>query len=145
MAAPLCSFYTGVSETPPEFQAKLLTVVEHGVFRRVGGTKERRVRVRVIAASNQNLGDRVKAGAFRRDLLYRLNAFTVKIPPLRERGQDAVLIAEAMIERLAPRYGRPGRVLSEDARRSRRESASRRRRGTFPGARRAASSPDLSR
>ena len=109
-------FLDEVSETPLEFQSKLLTVVEHGVFRRVGGTKERRVRVRVIAASNQNLDERVKAGGFRRDLLYRLNAFTVRIPPLRERGQDAALIAEAMCERLGRRYGRPGRMLSEQAR-----------------------------
>ena len=109
-------FLDEVSETPLEFQAKLLTVVEHGVFRRVGGSKERRVRVRVVAASNQNLDERVKAGVFRRDLLYRLNAFTVKIPPLRERGRDAALIAEIMCERLGRRYGRSGRVLSEEAR-----------------------------
>jgi two-component system response regulator AtoC len=109
-------FLDEVSETPLEFQAKLLTVVEHGVFRRVGGTKERRVRVRVIAASNQNLEERVKAGQFRRDLLYRLNAFTVRISPLRERAHDAVLIAEVMLDRLGRRYGRPGRLLSPAAR-----------------------------
>jgi DNA-binding NtrC family response regulator len=109
-------FLDEVSETPLEFQAKLLTVLEHGVYRRVGGTKERRVRVRVIAASNQNLEERVKAGAFRRDLLYRLNAFTVRIAPLRERGRDAVLIAEVMLERLGRRYGRPNQALSETAR-----------------------------
>lgn len=109
-------FLDEVSETPLEFQAKLLTVLEHGVYRRVGGTKERRVHVRVIAASNQNLEERVKAGAFRRDLLYRLNAFTVRIAPLRERGRDAVLIAEAMLERLGRRYGRPDQALSEMAR-----------------------------
>ncbi|HMN39293.1 MAG TPA: sigma-54 dependent transcriptional regulator [Phycisphaerales bacterium] len=108
-------FLDEVSETPLEFQAKLLTVLEHGVYRRVGGTKERRVRVRVIAASNQDLEDRVKAAVFRRDLLYRLNAFTVRIAPLRERGQDAVLIAEVMIERLGRRYGRPNQALSEAA------------------------------
>jgi DNA-binding NtrC family response regulator len=109
-------FLDEVSETPLEFQAKLLTVVEHGVFRRVGGSKERRVHVRVIAASNQDLDERAKSGGFRRDLLYRLNAFTARIPPLRERGHDAVLIAEAMCDRLGRRYGRPGRSLSEQAR-----------------------------
>jgi len=109
-------FLDEVSETPLEFQAKLLTVVEHGVFRRVGGSKERRVRVRVVTASNQDLDERVKAGRFRRDLLYRLNAFTVKIPPLRERNGDCLLIAEAMLERLGRRYGRAGRRLTESAR-----------------------------
>lgn len=111
-------FLDEVSETPLEFQAKLLTVVEHGVFRRVGGTRERRVRVRVIAASNQNLEDRVRSGAFRRDLLYRLNAFTIRIPALRERAGDALRISEAMIERLSRRYGRPSAALSEAARES---------------------------
>jgi DNA-binding NtrC family response regulator len=109
-------FLDEVSETPPEFQAKLLTVVEHGTFRRVGGSRERRVRVRVVAASNQDLEGRVKAGAFRRDLLYRLNAFTVKIPALRERGADAVLIAAAMVDRLARRYAQSGKALSEASR-----------------------------
>jgi DNA-binding NtrC family response regulator len=109
-------FLDEVSETPLEFQAKLLTVVEHGVYRRVGGSKERRVRVRVIAASNQNLEDRVKSGQFRRDLLYRLNAFTLRIAPLRERARDAILIAEVMLDRLGRSYGRPGRLLSESAR-----------------------------
>lgn len=105
-------FLDEVSETPLEFQAKLLTVVEHGVYRRVGGSKERRVRVRVIAASNQSLEDRARAGTFRRDLLYRLNAFTVRLPALRDRGRDAVMIAEAMLERLGRRYGRPDKKLS---------------------------------
>ncbi len=109
-------FLDEVSETPLEFQAKLLTVVEHGVYRRVGGSKERRVRVRVIAASNQNLEDRVRAGSFRRDLLYRLNAFTVRLPALRDRGEDAVLIAEAMLERLGRRYARTGKRLSDASR-----------------------------
>lgn len=109
-------FLDEVSETPLEFQAKLLTVLEHGVFRRVGGSKERRVRVRVIAASNQNLDERVGAGRFRRDLLYRLNAFTIKIPSLRERNGDAERIAEAMLERLGRRYARPDRTFSDAAR-----------------------------
>ena len=105
-------FLDEISEMPLDLQAKLLLVVESGRFRRVGGTKERTVRVRVIAASNQKLEERVAAGAFRRDLLYRLNAFTVRIPPLRERGGDAVLIAQTMIDRLAKRYGRSGLSLS---------------------------------
>jgi DNA-binding NtrC family response regulator len=108
-------FLDEISEMPLELQSKLLLVVEHGSFRRVGGTKERHVRVRVIAASNQNLDERVKAGTFRRDLLYRLNAFVIKIPSLREREGDAVRIAEASLERLTRRYARPTMTFTEAA------------------------------
>ena len=106
---------------PIELQAKLLLVVEQGTFRRVGGTRERRVRTRVIAASNLDLEERARAGQFRRDLLYRLNAFTVQIPALRDRGDDGVLIARAALDRLSRRYGRGAMRLSkaaEDALRS---------------------------
>lgn len=109
-------FLDEVSETPLEFQSKLLTVLEHGTFRRVGGSKERRVRVRVIAASNQNLEQKAAAGTFRRDLLYRLNAFQVKLPPLRDRGQDAALLGEALVERLSKRYAKPTKRMTESAR-----------------------------
>jgi DNA-binding NtrC family response regulator len=100
-------FLDEIGEMPVELQAKLLLVVEHGSFRRIGGTKERHVRVRVIAASNQDLDARVAAGAFRRDLLYRLNAFELKIPALRDREGDAALIADATLEKLTRRYARP--------------------------------------
>jgi DNA-binding NtrC family response regulator len=108
-------FLDEISEMPLELQAKLLLVVEQGAFRRVGGTKERHVRVRIIAASNQDLRERVEAGRFRRDLLYRLNTFTVTIPPLRERGGDALLIAETVLERTGRRYGRADLTLSDAA------------------------------
>jgi DNA-binding NtrC family response regulator len=100
-------FLDEVSETALELQSKLLLVVESGKFRRVGGTKERRVRVRVIAASNQDLDARVAEGKFRRDLLFRLNAFTVRIPSLRDRGDDVLAIARVMIERFCRQFGRP--------------------------------------
>lgn len=109
-------FLDEVGEMPLELQSKLLLVVEHGAFRRVGGGKERRVRVRVIAASNQDLNERAARGAFRRDLLYRLNAFVVKIPALREREGDALRIADAALERLTRRYARPPMRFNESAR-----------------------------
>lgn len=109
-------FLDEISEMPLDLQSKLLLVVESGRFRRVGGTRERSVRVRVIAASNQDLERRSAAGQFRRDLLYRLNAFTVRIPALRDRGQDSLLIADAMLERSARQYGRGRMHLSESAR-----------------------------
>ncbi|MFN7021941.1 MAG: sigma-54-dependent transcriptional regulator [Phycisphaerales bacterium] len=101
-------FLDEIAEMPLELQAKLLLVVEQGVFRRVGGTKERHVRVRVIAASNQDLESRVAAGQFRRDLLYRLNAFEIRLPALRDREGDALLIAENALDRWSRRYARSG-------------------------------------
>jgi DNA-binding NtrC family response regulator len=104
-------FLDEIGDLPLELQAKLLTVLEHGRVRRVGATKERSVRVRVLAATNQDLRTRVREGRFREDLLFRLNAFTVEIPALRERGDDAVLLANSMLERLRTEYGRePARL-----------------------------------
>ncbi len=109
-------FLDEIGETPLEFQSKLLLVLERGVFRRVGGSKERHVRCRVIAATNQDLHAIAAEGRFRRDLLYRLSAFTVKIPSLRERAGDVDLIAEAMLKRFARRYGRKDLRFGEEAR-----------------------------
>ncbi len=109
-------FLDEIGEMPLEMQAKLLIVVEKGRFRRIGGTKERTARARIVAATNLNLEERVAQGAFRRDLLYRLNALTIRIPALRERGEDVLLIAEASLRRLSEQQGRPGRTLAADAR-----------------------------
>ena len=111
-------FLDEIGDMPTDLQAKLLTVLERGVFRRVGGKRDRYVRARIIAASNQDLDKAVEEKRFRRDLLYRLNAFTVRIPPLRERGEDAVQMAEAMLERFAREYGRQPLYLTDDARRA---------------------------
>lgn len=108
-------FLDEISEMPLDLQAKLLLVVEQGTYRRVGGTKERRVRARVIAASNQALEKRAEEGKFRKDLFYRLNAFTISIPPLRQRGDDAVIIARAMVNRYTRQYARPPMKLTPDA------------------------------
>lgn len=109
-------FLDEIGDMPLDLQAKILTVVEDGVFRRVGGTRDKTVSARIIAATNQPLEVRAEKGLFRRDLLYRLNALTVRIPPLRERGEDAVLIAEAMLERFSREYGRATPRLSEGCR-----------------------------
>lgn len=102
-------FLDEIGDMPLDLQAKLLLAVEHGSFRRVGGTRERRVRVRVIAASNQDLSERARLGAFRRDLLYRLNAFSIRLPTLRERTDDVLLLADAALDRLSRRAGNPGK------------------------------------
>jgi DNA-binding NtrC family response regulator len=100
-------FLDEIGDLPLEMQTKMLTVLERGIFRRVGGTRERTVRARVIAATNRDLDAAVAGGQFRRDLLYRLNTFVVPIPPLRKRGDDAVLIGRAMLERFRGEFGLP--------------------------------------
>lgn len=108
-------FLDEIGDMALDLQAKLLLIVEQGTFRRVGGTRDRTVRTRVIAATNQDLETRVEAGEFRRDLYYRLNAFTLRIPPLRERTDDIMLIAEAMRERFCREYRRSGMTFSIQA------------------------------
>ena len=90
-------FLDEVADLPHELQSKLLDAVDSGVFRRVGSTRPRRVIVRVIASSNRDLEQLAEIGDFRRDLLYRLNALTIRVPPLRERDEDAALIASHVL------------------------------------------------
>jgi two-component system, NtrC family, response regulator AtoC len=108
-------FLDEIGEMPLALQAKILTVVEEGTFRRVGGSKDRFVRARLIAATNQDLATRVDEGEFRRDLFYRLNPFTVHLPPLCERGDDAVKLAKSLLERFASQYRRDSLSLSDAA------------------------------
>ncbi|WP_181790743.1 sigma 54-interacting transcriptional regulator [Myxococcus llanfairpwllgwyngyllgogerychwyrndrobwllllantysiliogogogochensis] len=86
-------FLDEIENTTPNLQAKLLRVLETGDVRPVGGTQVRHVDVRVLAASNKDLGEEVRAGRFRSDLFYRLNSFTIDIPPLRERPEDVPELA----------------------------------------------------
>ena len=87
-------FIDEFGELAGSLQAKLLRVLEDGSIRRVGSVKERRVRVRLIAATNKDLNDEVKAGFFREDLYYRINVLSIKIPPLRERQGDIPILCE---------------------------------------------------
>lgn len=87
-------------------QAKLLRVLESGEIQRVGSSKVRNVDVRVLSATNANLGEAVAQGDFREDLLYRLNTVEIRIPPLRERREDIPLLAEHFLGVSARRYGR---------------------------------------
>jgi DNA-binding NtrC family response regulator len=90
-------FLDEIAEITPPLQVKLLRVLETGTFRRVGGTVDIRVDVRVIAATNRSLETMMKEGAFREDLYYRLNVFSVHIPPLRERRDDITLLVDHFI------------------------------------------------
>ena len=96
-------------------QISLLRVLETYRFTRVGASKEREADVRIVAATNRDLLDLVEANQFREDLYYRLNVFTIPLPPLRERIEDIVPIAERFLRFFAKRYGTSARCLSDRA------------------------------
>lgn len=108
-------FLDEVSEMKPELQAKLLRVVEGHPFRRVGGTRDIAADVRVIAATNRNLEESIRAGMFREDLYFRLNVFRISVPALRDRGGDVVLLARHFLARSASALRKPPLRLTEDA------------------------------
>jgi two-component system response regulator PilR (NtrC family) len=92
-------FLDEIGEMPMSLQAKILRVLENGTFRRVGGTADIKVDVRVISATNKNLAEAVTAGLFREDLYYRLNVVPMNIPPLRERQEDIPLLLEHFLSK----------------------------------------------
>jgi len=94
-------FLDEIGEMSLSMQVKLLRVLETGEFERVGGDKTIKVDVRVIAATNRNLDELVNAGNFRQDLYYRLNVFTIEVPPLRERVEDIPLLAQYFLQHFA--------------------------------------------
>jgi DNA-binding NtrC family response regulator len=99
----------------PATQSKLLRVLEHGEFLRVGGQKPVNVDVRLVAATNRNLEDAVAAGVFRGDLYYRLNVVHVLLPPLRERHDDLLLLIRHFMTSKAREMGIPEKTLAADA------------------------------
>jgi two-component system, NtrC family, response regulator AtoC len=96
-------FLDEIGEMPLGMQAKILRVLEDGRFERVGGTDSIQASCRVIAATNLNLSDAVAAGRFREDLFYRLNVFSIEMPPLRERLEDVPLLVDHFLHKLAER------------------------------------------
>ncbi len=108
-------FLDEIGEMSPVLQAKLLRFLEDKAFRRVGGSHDIKPSVRVIAATNRELQDEVARGRFREDLFYRLNVLWVKLPPLRERGQDVALLAKHFCESFGREFRKPMRDISQAA------------------------------
>lgn len=109
-------FLDEIGELPLSIQSKLLRVLEEQTFERVGGTQEIEVNVRIITATNKDLQAAVTAKTFREDLFFRISAVPITIPPLRERGEDVLLLADYFLERFRREFHKPALALSEDAR-----------------------------
>ncbi len=108
-------FLDEVTELPPSGQVKLLRVLQEREVRRVGGTRSIPVDARILAASNRNLQDALSDGSVREDLYYRLNVFSISLPPLRERLEDVPLLAAHFLARFAPESGHRVRGVSPRA------------------------------
>jgi len=105
-----------ISEMDVRLQAKLLRAIQERLIDRVGGSKPIPVDIRILATSNRDLAEAVKDGSFREDLLFRLNVVNLKLPPLRERPGDIVVLAEHFVEKYANANGLPKKSLSPEAR-----------------------------
>ncbi len=108
-------FLDEIGDLSPALQGKLLRFLEEKAFRRVGGTRDIKVAVRIIAATNKDLAREVEAGRFRRDLFYRLSVIPILIPPLRERREDLSALADSFIARFNAEFHKSVRGLSESA------------------------------
>ena len=109
-------FLDEVGELPIATQARLLRVLETGEYIRVGGQEIRKTDVRIVAATNVNMRKAISEGKFREDLFYRLNTIPIQMPPLRERGEDIILLFRLFAMQMAEKYRLPKITLNEEAR-----------------------------
>jgi len=107
-------FLDEIGEVPVALQAKLLRLLEAREYRSLGSSEDQKFTGRFVAATNRNLADEVKAGRFREDLLYRLDVFSIELPPLRRRRSDIPKLAEHLLAQLSERYERPTPLLRPD-------------------------------
>ncbi len=110
-------FLDEIGELSPALQVKLLRVLQESEIRPIGESAPRKVDVRIVTATNRNLAEEVSAGRFREDLFYRINVVTIDLPPLRDRGDDVLLLAENFLARIREDLGRPELRLGREARR----------------------------
>ncbi len=108
-------FLDEIGEMDLAMQAKLLRVLQERTIRRVGGIKDINIDVRIIAATNRNLLDKIANGTFREDLYYRINVFPIHIPPLRDRREDISIIAAYFLDTFSRSFGRDFKALSPEA------------------------------
>ncbi len=108
-------FLDEVGEMAPHVQAKFLRVLQEREFQRLGGTRTLRANVRIVAATNRDPKRAVQAGLLREDLYYRLGVFEIHLPPLRERPEDILILANGFLEEIGSSIGRPSSGISEDA------------------------------
>jgi formate hydrogenlyase transcriptional activator len=107
-------FLDEVGELPLELQTKLLRVLQDGEFERLGSSRTLKTDVRIIAATNRNLGDAIRNGSFREDLFYRLNVFPILMPPLRQRREDVPLLVQFFLAKFNKKTGKTIKSVSKD-------------------------------
>ena len=108
-------FLDEIGELPLQVQVKLLRVLQEKTFKKVGGTEDITVNVRIMAATNKDLSQEVSKGAFREDLFYRLNVIHIHVPPLRERKEDISVLANHFLEKFNKQLDKPIKKISKEA------------------------------
>jgi formate hydrogenlyase transcriptional activator len=103
-----------IGELPLELQAKLLRVIQHGEFERLGSSNTIKVDVRIVATTNRDLEEEIRKGRFRQDLYYRLNVFPITVPPLRQRKEDIPMMVQAFVERYSKKLGKSITTISKE-------------------------------